>query len=302
MTAARTPRPWRVTGNRQLPRSQTLRGLDAKSTWEAGGILNFEPHRRWLLPRQSQPQISEIGSLIRSWMEANLWTTEQTVELARQYQPGSKSFSRHELEGLLTGKPIDPSPRLFQGMAAVHQAVAGLPIPAGGMVSGLTALESTVMASSPLTLDAQADRASWWFAVFSNEPNCMDSLCIPADYRKPEKLSPQLSRYLRRLMISLGMDPVEEGMIMLSQLFSNSTKCIRSLHAWMLGMRELSPQDLHFHAPQLALLIHSLDNRITSIHALLEELRLQEESRPLPARSNVTSLGQRFWRQESSLR
>lgn len=277
-----------------------LLGSEVKSPWDSRWRPGVEPSSRWSFPRGSRSEVSEMGGLIRAWMEANLWTSQQVVELAGHHHPRSKPFSRHELEGLLTGKPIDLTPWLFQGMAAVHQAVASLPIPAGGMVSGLTALESTVMASSPLTFDAEANRASWWFAVYSNEPNCLDSICIPRDYRKPEKLSPQLGRYLRHLMISLGKDPVDDGILMLHQLFGDNTKCIRKLQEWMLGMRNLSPQDLHSYAHKLAIMIHSLDSRIHDVHTLLEELRLQEGSRPQPA--IATSRSQRFWRQESSHR
>ena len=230
----------------------------------------------WPLALEQRPQTGELGALIRAWMEANLWTPQQTVALAQHCQPRFSTVSLHELEGLLIGKPIDPSPGLFKGMAAVHAAIASRSLAAPTSVHGLSPLDCAVLACSPLTLDAQANRPSWWFAVYCSEPSCLDGLAIPVDYRRPERLSSRLSRYLRRLMISQDKDPVEDGMVMLREVFRSAPKGFIGLHAWLLGQRELDLEDLHGCVHQLALLVHSLDERMTSVHRLQEELRLVE--------------------------
>lgn len=300
MTVARHSRSWRALGNQLGIGAEMAPGLEIRSPWDLRYESLAQLSDRLRAPREYRPAVSQIGGLITAWMEANLWTSQQVTELVRHYQPRASMFSRSELEGLLTGKPIDPSPALFKGMAAVHEAVTALRIPSGGLITGFTALEATVMASSPLTSDDQANRPSWWFAVYCNEPRCLDDLRIPSDYRRPQRLSLRLSRFLRRVMISQGKDPVDEGGRLLAQMYHSDTRGVKRLHEWILGMRELNPREFHSHAHDLVLLVHSFNAQIGGIYDLLEELRLMEDDAPPPVRYGPTFRTPRLWRGDAS--
>lgn len=227
----------------------------------------------WPFASDASPRAGEIGAVIRSWMEANLWTARQTVSLAHQLNPRCLALSHQELDSLLQGKPIDPSSALFKGMAAIHAAISSRAQERLREPGDLSSHDSMVLTASTLTRDDRASHASWWFAVYCQEPECLQGIVIPSDYSRPDRLSPRLSTYLRRQMIMRGLDPVADGTALLQQAFQTRGVTYSTMQAWLLGLRELNPDDLHASAHRVTLMVNSLNDRVTTVHQLMEELR-----------------------------
>lgn len=227
--------------------------------------------------RRAENQTGErlLGETLASWMQSNYWNHEQLSVLTRSCSEGRLSVSSKELEDLTRQKAINPRPRLFRALAAIHQAVAAhKPIGESEEIASYS-VGDLVRFASVLSNDDSANKPSWWFALYCQEDWASERLALGFHKASRNDLSSRLSAHLRQQIVNSGKDPVSAGKASIRELFIDSHAKANLLHLWLMGMRELGPDEVHEVIHPVLHILRSHGSPIRTVKELLDTLHPQ---------------------------
>lgn len=254
--------PFNLEGPPVAPRKRTLRNLL---------LFPFQPRTA-----ASSGGEQLLGETLATWMQANYWNHEQLSLLTRSCSEGRLSVSCRELEDLTKQKGVNPRPRLFRALAAIHATVTSSQPVSLNQASPAFAVGDLVRFATTLTTDGSGNNPSWWFALYCHESWAGERIALRSSTPIRTDLSSRLSAYLRQQIVCSGQDPVMAGKASIRDLFTESHAKANLLNLWLMGMRELGPDEVHEVIHPVLHMLRSHGSEIISVRELLDTLYQQD--------------------------
>lgn len=192
----------------------------------------------------------------------NYWTPEHFAALTEACCPAAKALSDTDVAAVVSGARPDLMPRFFQALAGVDARIRtgnGRPLS--------TDQDLLALYASSICIDDAANNASWWFAVYCNEPWAIEKIVAApsAPMLDLQALRQRVPVLLRRAISERQHDPVTFLKTSAQQLPRGSRLKASSFIDWILEYDQIDLDILRLAISLALVLMSELGEDLTSI-------------------------------------
>lgn len=205
---------------------------------------------------------SRLSLEVGRWLAINYWTADHFAMLTQACCPAAKALSETDVEAVVSGARPDLTPRFFQAFASVDTRIR-----IGGGRPLNSDQDLLALYSSSICMDQAATNASWWFALYCNEPWAIAK--IVAAPTSPildlHALRQRVPTLLRRAISERQRDPVSFLKNSVQGLHRGSRLKASSFIDWVLEYDQIDLNILRLAIPLALVLMSELGKDCTSI-------------------------------------
>lgn len=114
-----------------------------------------------------------FSDLIRSWMDLSGWSHPKIIQLGKASMTGIGWLHSSQINGLRTGKLINPGPRVFVAIERLNRSLYDYGA-TKALIPG-TSSSALYAKAYAITVDDQPPELGWWIEAF-----CGEHLPMPA--------------------------------------------------------------------------------------------------------------------------
>lgn len=212
-----------------------------------------------------------FGRMFARWMDGNSWSHPSMTALAKAAMGGEGWLHSSQISSLRHASTRNPGPRTFVAIERLnyylwryqehHELIPG------------TKSSNDYKDATPITEDGQPPTLGWFVEVFCGYrmPKDFDMEICQINPERVERYCRQLGRLLRQLMMSGGLDLVEDLGGVLYQHYPTQEKAtLDAVRRIVLGGESWEAAELERELPNLAALTRGLGGPATPDELLVE--------------------------------